>query len=330
MSGYRWDPVFRVVPRNGGETIYWLTDRLTDVGSHTKITLRYVESMNIREDINRSLRPVVNGLRPEVEIECLITTMEDQTFLKEIEDALLLPNHYNVFLSLDGGCVEREVVLANVSNAEPIRGKTVIGATFKLAVRCVDLIPRKPAMMVDPGVGREHVHNGRFDDWSSATQPVGWVVSLAGSNTWNRDTAVYRSSLASIRGDCVASASSFQLTAGTISNLNLGSRYSLSVSTRGTASDINGCRLILRNLKRGRDLNSDGVWAAGMGFNYYADEVTTSWIDYVKFFKPDSSFHITDTYALYVFGNFMTNGTSIYYDDISLRGPVLRPGVATW
>ena len=176
MSGYKWDPVFRVVPRNGGESVYWLTDNLTDVKSHTKITLRYVESKNIREDINRSLRPVVYGLRPEVEIECVILSMADQQFLAGIESALLLPNHYNVYFSLDGGCVEREVVLSEVSNLDPIRGKTVIGSTFKIAVRCVDLIPRKPTMMADPRNGVEKLLNGGFESWGTAVTANGWNI----------------------------------------------------------------------------------------------------------------------------------------------------------
>src|SRR4029077_16298296 len=98
----------------------WLADRLTDMGGHTRLTLRYPEDKIDRVDVNRSLRPVSFGVRPEVSIECQIFSMADQIFLAEIESALLQPTRYAVFLSLDGGVRERQVVLSAGSEPTPL------------------------------------------------------------------------------------------------------------------------------------------------------------------------------------------------------------------
>ena len=324
MSGYRWDPVFRVVPRNGGETVYWLSDRLTDVGSHTKINLKYVESMNVREDINRSLRPVVYGLRPEVEIECLILSMADQLFLKEIEDALLLPNHYNVFLSLDGGCVEREVVLANVSNAEPIRGKTVIGATFKLAVRCVDLIPRKPAMMTDPGVGAEHLQDGGFELWPTQSWEAVPTIVMTQETTIKTGGA----SAAKIQRVDSAFNDLRSIPAATFS-LKSGAWYRYRCMVRGTVAMPNAHQLRISNSTRDREVNTDGKTWGSAGILIHAASVTTAFVLQESHFRRDPLDFGADLYTPRHVG-WWTSGESLYYDDVSIFGPVLRPGVATW
>mgnify|MGYP001176765727 CR=1 FL=1 len=190
MPGYIWDPVVRIVPRNGTDIVYWFADELTDVKGATKIALRYVEEFENHEDVNRSLRPIVFGLRPEVDITCVILSMEDQRFLADIESALLLPRDYDVFLSLDGGVVERQVVLAKAIDFEPIRGKTVIGASFTLSLKCVDLIDQRPAMITDPGVGVEKLIDPSVEMWVGGV-PTHWTHSSA-SITVTQETVAVR------------------------------------------------------------------------------------------------------------------------------------------
>jgi hypothetical protein len=62
VSGYVWDPVFRVVPANGIEEVYWLSDRLTDCGGSARIGIAWPEDQELRVDINRDLRTAF-GLR---------------------------------------------------------------------------------------------------------------------------------------------------------------------------------------------------------------------------------------------------------------------------
>ena len=168
MSGYKWDPVIRVVYFNGGEAVYWFSDRLTDLGQHTKVELSYPEVQEIVEDLNRSLRPVIYGVRPEVSIFVHILSMADQMFLAEIETALLSPELCSVYLSLDGGVVDREVVIAAPVPMDPIRGKTYIGATFTLSLRCKDVITQKPSMATPPTPPHNLLNNGTFDDLPDA------------------------------------------------------------------------------------------------------------------------------------------------------------------
>ena len=331
MSGYRWDPVFRVAPINGAETIYWLSDRLTDVGGHTRIGLRYPESMNVREDINRSLRPVVYGIRPEVEISCVILSMADHLFLAEIESALLQPHSHHVYLSLDGGVVEREVVLASVSNAEPLRGKTILGATFSLRVRCVDLIGRKPAMMTDPGIGEEFVRNGGFEEWSGSV-PLGWTGS-GGVGTVAQESTIINSGLSSAKVTRSDGTTSFLFHNLFLRAVAQGSWYRYRGSVRSsidlTVSGSGPFRVAILNNTLTQYLQSDGKTWSGSGDFLLKPTLAASFTQYEGYFRIPSSFKPTDEMYLRHQG-YWSATESLYYDDASVYGPVLRPGVATW
>ena len=327
MSGYRWDPVFRVAPINGAETIYWLSDRLTDVGGHTRIGLRYPESMNVREDINRSLRPVVYGIRPEVEISCVILSMADHLFLAEIESALLQPHSHHVYLSLDGGVVEREVVLASVSNAEPLRGKTILGATFSLRVRCVDLIGRKPAMMTDPGTGREFVQNGGMDNWITGSNLQTWDETIAGGMISQETSIVHTiggssAALAYTGGGSVYLGQPLGIFPRA-SWLRLSGWYAAATTGRGRAQ-ISNQRLLAALMPDGR------TWSGATQYALNVAVVGTTFVYSELYFRTPTTAQASDTYYLYAQGDATTNPTTMYHDDVSVYGPVLRPGVATW
>lgn len=348
MSGYKWDPVFRVVPKNGPETIYWLTDRLTDIGSHTKIVLRYVEAMKTREDINRSLRPVMFGLRPEVEIECVILSMADQSFLAEIESALLDPMTYNVFLSLDGGVVEREVVLSNVSNAEPLSGKTVIGATFRLSVRCVDLIQRKPVMMTDPGNGVEKLANGGLEDWADASTPRGWQNNGSGTNV-QEATIVDDGAFSAKVTKTAIDATYFAFSQNNAITLNAGAWYRMRGVAQGGQTDVSpsGFSIQLWNtsadgstgpsplaLSQQRAVVGSSINKWGTGETVQQDVFAGNFVSIDVFFrrpnvKTGFVFKSSDIYNYRIHGIQVQNHF-IYYDSLSLYGPVLRTGYATW
>ena len=332
MSGYKWDPVWRIVPRNGGETVYWMSDELTDCKGHNKITLQYAESMNIREDINRSLRPVVHGVRPEVEIECQIFTMDDQAFLANIESALLLPNHYNVFLSLDGGVTEREVVIKGVSNPTAIRGKTVLGATFTIAVRCVDLIPRRPAMMTDPLTGGELIGNGGFEDWNTGV-PVGWSGS-SGVGTIAQNTANPNTGLSCVQITRSDGSTYFQFNPSVsgIPGILDGKWYRLQVSYRGATAitDALKCEITRSLGSTLQYLQTDMTsWATTQAFAFVETPPGPAiWAAAETYFRgPNDS--LSNVAIRPRFNGYFT-GANLFLDDVSIFGPVLRPGYATW
>jgi len=348
MSGYKWDPVFRVVPVNGAETVYWLADRLTDCGGHNRIRLRYVESQNIREDLNRSLRPVVFGLRPEVEIECQIFSMADQAFLSEIESALLQPRDYAVYLSLDGGVVERQVVLSSVSNPEPLAGKTIVGAVFRLGLRCVDLIATKPAMMTDPGTGAELLSNGAFDEWSSSSVAPGWAA--------NSEVTLAQESTVKVSGSYSAKITKSGVTGnyGAFTNsalitLNPAAWYRIRASAQGGQTNTYPSGLAIqfwntsypgstgalpyalfkRAPAAGESIGrGSSQWVVGAVVQQDVSASGFTSID-VFFRGPTTPFKSNDVYQFRMHG-IQTQNEFIYYDDVSLYGPVLRTGYATW
>jgi len=333
MSGYKWDPVFRVVPVNGSETVYWLADRLTDCGGHNRIVLRYVESQNIREDINRSLRPVVFGLRPEVEIECQIFSMADQFFLAEIESALLQPRDYAVYLSLDGGVVERQVVLSRVSNPEPLAGKTIVGAVFRLGLRCVDLIATKPAMMTDPGTGEELTQNGGFEGWTGGV-PDGWNGS-SGVGTVAQETTIINpggsvSSAKVTRSDAVTS---FLFTQSLKRVPKQGAWYRYRGYVRSSVdlalSGSGAYRVALMNNAGTLYVASDGKTWSASGNLILGASLSASFTQYEAYFRMPTTIKDADGLNLRHQG-YWASGESLYYDDESVYGPVLRTGYATW
>lgn len=336
MSGYRWDPVFRVAPVNGPETVYWLSDRLTDVGSHTRITLRYPETMNVREDINRSLRPVVMGIRPEVDIECVILSMADQQFLGEIEAALLQPRDYNVYLSLDGGCVYRAVALAGISNADPIAGKTVVGAKFTLRVRCVDLIPTRPTMMTDPTVGEELTSDGGFESWTAGALNS-WSGS-SGVGTVAQETTIISlgtplgTSSAKVTRSDATTAFTFNQTLA--KNPTIGAWYRFYCDFRGSIDLALGASGPVRvKIKDNANaVRTDGVTWGGVGANSMSILGAVSgstFTTYTLYFRRSITSKWDATFTVN-FDGLWAAGESLYIDRCSLYGPILRPGVATW
>lgn len=327
MTGYKYDVVFRVSAKNGGDAFYWLSDRLTDVGGPLKVAVSYPESKVVREDINRTLRPVVYGVRPEVEITCLILTMSDQLFLSEIEDALLRPSDFSVFISLDGGCVEREVVIDKVSTAEPLQGKTVLGATFKLSLTCVDLIPSRPALMTDPNVGAEVLANGDMETWQSSTAIQPWTQLLGGGNTITQDGSIFANGAYSARLNCATTGANLYLQQDVL--LRRGVWYLLSVSGVGSQTKSNGMRVVLRHLPTGKNYLPNGTWSLS-AVDLFADPVYDVWSRFTKYVKLDPSFLPNDTFRLYLIGSNMPSGQYLNLDDASIDGPVLRPGYATW
>lgn len=338
MSGYKRDVVIRIVPRNGSETVYWLEDRLTDAGGHTRCQVRYPETMIMREDINRNLRPVVFGIRPEVEIEAQILSMADQLCLAEIEDALLRPNAYNVYLSLDGGVVEREVVLGSGSFPDPLRGKTYIGAKFSLAMRCKSLITRKPVMMTDPTIWSEFQGNGAFDDWVSAAVATGWTANA--NLTFAQEATIKTSGAWSGKGTATGGGYAELRGVGPFL-MNPAAWYRFRASSRGGQTTALGFTM---NLWNNSYPGSSGASPFGLEANY-PGSVVRSWANFGRvrmdlsssqfnsfdfyFRGPTTPFRSTDEFYLR-FDGLQTAGHIGYFDDVSLYGPVLRPGYATW
>jgi hypothetical protein len=333
MSGYRRDPVIRIIPRNSPEEVYWFTDNLTDVGSHTRIMLHYELIQQMREDINRSLRPIIYGWRPEVTIDCVIWSMTDQLFLSRIEEALSDRDGYDVFLSIDGGVVYRRVILMEGADAKPISGKTVVGASFSLAMKCVDLISRRPAMMTDQGTGGELIEDGGFEQWDTAAQPRAWVTG-SGVGTVAQELTIIRSGLSSAkvtRSDGATFFSFQQRNSATSIEPRPGHWYRVLAYARGSidipAGGSGPFRIQVFNVSRNESIGPDGKTIGGD--LSITGVLAATWSGVELYFRvPSNWLPANEVYLRFV--GYWAAGESLYYDDASVYGPVLRPGYATW
>jgi len=333
VSGYRWDPVFRVVPFNGAERVYWLADRMTDLRGHGRAVVRYQEDKENRIDLNREMHSTVRGLRPEVDLECTIFSMDDQAALAEIESALLQPRRYFVYLSMDGGHVERRVVLNAASDITPVAGKTIVGAVFRISVVGAKLIDERPTMMVDLGLGEELVQDGGFEQWVAGV-PQAWSGS-SGIGTVAEESTIVRSGLRSAKVTRSDGLTSFVFqeelrhapkTGGWYRYRGYG-RSSIDLALAAAGPFL----VAIWNFTKDIYVASDGkTWDATSGNNLVLGAtLAASFTQFEAYFRASSVFLPTDRVYLRHQG-YWAGTQSVYYDDESIYGPVLRPGVSTW
>jgi hypothetical protein len=324
----------RIVPVNGAETIYWFADRLTDIGSHTRCAVSYPRAMTMREDINRVMRPVVHAKRVNVSIEVAILSMADHAMLQEIEEALDDTGNYAVFLSLDGGAVEREVVWMGDGglSPQPLREKTILGARFELALQSKHPIGKRGPMMTDPGVGEEILQNVGFEDWPGASPP-GWGDS--GDYILTKETTIKHGGANSgkiERSDAV----SF----GALASDNIGDRLRSGVYHRlsfwvisgGATIPVSGTGPIavyIYNSTLGQTIMPDGHSIAVTDVVMPIAPVTGSWVQHTAYFRVPQTW-LRAHYVDFRFQGYWAGATPIYHDDVSIVRQVLRPGYATW
>ena len=112
---------------------------MTDASGPTRVVLRYTQEVDEEENLNFRIVQTRFGFRPEVDLFFDIVTMADQENLTKIANRLMSPL-WTVFLSLDGGTTERVVLMDRPPSPEPLRGKTNVGARYRLGLKARDLI----------------------------------------------------------------------------------------------------------------------------------------------------------------------------------------------
>ncbi|UCC72904.1 MAG: hypothetical protein JSV86_21585 [Gemmatimonadota bacterium] len=154
--GYVWHPWIKMIPYDGATETVDLTSMLSDLSAPQATDLRYDPEVDSVTDVNLDLRPLMFGYRPVVTFRMLIFTIADHEQYAEIlgwlmDYRLQMQNDYGagVFLSLDNEQTYRRVVLDNHTGPNAIRGKTTVGASFDLTLRCVDLIDEIPYLDPD-------------------------------------------------------------------------------------------------------------------------------------------------------------------------------------
>lgn len=147
MAGYSWTPRFRLTPTDGAVETVALDTASMSHGGLLKTKISYRPEIEKREDVNRRKRPRQDGYRPEVTLRWFVGgDMADAALIVKVANALMRYGTV-VELSLDGGTVYREVVLAgDVRGPEAADSKTFAGAEYELRVECTDLIDEIPAV----------------------------------------------------------------------------------------------------------------------------------------------------------------------------------------
>lgn len=146
MSGYRWHPIFKLIPDNGAETTVDLWDQIPGTTGPVRIDLQYREDQDEWQDIDRVIRSQVFGFRVAVRMDFDITDMQEHQVLANITNALA-DESTQVQLSLDAGFVFRAVKLDRAPRPRPLNGKTFAGASFRLDLSCTELLDELPALV---------------------------------------------------------------------------------------------------------------------------------------------------------------------------------------
>jgi hypothetical protein len=175
-SSFTRRPTIRIVPDNGSEVFTDLQTVLGDDIVRVPLT-EYTPEIGRNTTRDRDSVPDMFGFRSRVALEFLLASVEAQSYVTELVDALLRADT-SVYLSLDGGFTERRVALSDFRGPEPFRGKTVAGQLSRVEMTALDLLPEIPSSV--PNLAPYNaVTNGDFSLWTSPTLPESWFVNGA-------------------------------------------------------------------------------------------------------------------------------------------------------
>jgi hypothetical protein len=167
----------------------------------------------------------------------------------------------------------------------------------------------------------DQVTNGLFSVWTNpSSAPDGWTSSdLFGEETITRDATTFNSGPYSCKltrsGATHYAGIQFALT-GLIPGLWYRIEYWHKQSALGIGS-ANRC--FLNNDTKGLGCGSDGLtWGATS--NLISAEGSAAWTRYEATFKIREDFAASDAYTLR-FSPYFTSGNSVWFDDVSFRGP---------
>jgi len=324
MSGYRWRAMIKTVPSNGPEEVFDLKTLLTDGNGPLRCIPRYQDLADEHETLNRTLRRVEFGMRPEVRMHFEIMTMADQAHLATIVERLMRPD-YDVQLSLDQGLTYRSVVLSRIPDPQALRGKTIAGAELELGLRCKSPIDRIPALLSEPDGQAQMLANEGLDAWSAGS-PVSWTRHQT-NGTVVEDTAQERSGVSCAKCEISAGGPVVGLSQP-VSLVSPGLWAEVGVYMKAAVAETNAFGIRVRNDTQSKDISSDAeTWATNQ-FGLTGNLSTAYELKSLRF-RIDPSFNAGDAYTVHL--NLLGSiGLIAYLDDAYLLYPVLPPEVARW
>lgn len=141
---YAYQVRFRCTPDNGAEEIFSLS-AFTPTGGPVATMPSYEIEKVTRANPDRVINERRFGFRPTVRMKFDFPNLADEDTLVKIVNYTMRDDAH-VFLSLDGGATEREVVLDSAYDRAPLGGKVLAGVETSLAFRAVGLAPEIPAL----------------------------------------------------------------------------------------------------------------------------------------------------------------------------------------
>lgn len=330
--GYEWYPVVDYRPVNGLPSVVDLRAAMSDVGGPVYHRVGYDQDDLKKRDASRNLRYLNYGVRPMVEMGFdVLDATADQAVLAELVTRAADRDRWRVDLSLDGGVTSRRVSLRDYRGPTAISGKTIVGARHVVHLDVEDLLQGLPAMIQPTPGPSAWLLNGGFEEWSSASDALGWTEMATGNYTIAREGSVVRSGSFACRISCTGVGGSAIVTSSPFLGLRPGRFYQLTVYGR---SDVTLAAQALRarvvNITDGLTVASDGkTWSAGVN-SLLVTPTVGAWATGTAIVQVRTDFGEDDSYRIELEDADTTNPSNLYIDDVALVGPVSPTGVVRW
>lgn len=144
-QGYSWHHMVKIAPEDGQDLELDLMEEFAETHGPLKTDLTYPQEAKSRTDVNKVQRQNHFGFRPTVVLTIEIFNISYHRVIAKMVNALT-DKLTAVYLSLDGGHTYRQVKMSRVPSPRPIRGKTIVGAQFRLGLSATELIDDMPEM----------------------------------------------------------------------------------------------------------------------------------------------------------------------------------------
>lgn len=138
MAGVSWDPIVRIQRANGLPEDIALRTACAYVPGPAATAISHDLLQDLREDVNRTLRPRKQGVRTTLKWTFFDGgAMSDSEILRRIVSAWE-EDGTRLYVSYDGGATFREVALSGLKGPDPISAKQFAGVKWELTLQSID------------------------------------------------------------------------------------------------------------------------------------------------------------------------------------------------
>ena len=143
--GYARYAHLRMVPLNGAEETVDMMTAFSDAGGPTQIDETFALDNERSADINRRMRSRAFGYRWNVQMRFVIANADDTYYINQFAERAARDD-WTLYLTVDAGATEHEVILRRFNGPTKLGGKTFVGAQYDMAWEGVELFDAPPAL----------------------------------------------------------------------------------------------------------------------------------------------------------------------------------------